>query len=117
MRRVDCDDYVGPDRRRLSRLRMIERRRFDAAHETPSLAVLLRRLLIAALDVQMTGPDALPRCIARVDALANLAGERAEHGAAGWLRSLSARLRTGPSRRVVGDLITRYVQSALAALN
>ena len=116
---IDIDGYVGPDRRNRGGARLLERRRFNAAREAPSLAALLRQLQIKTLDVQFGDAAALANCRARVEAIAALARGRGESGAALWLESLGERMRAidrGAARMCVGDLINRYVQSAMAAL-
>jgi hypothetical protein len=117
---VDIDGYVGPDRRKRARPRLLDRRRFNAAREAPSIAVLLRQLHLRALDAALGDAATLAKYRTRVQAIAALARERGEASAAGWLDVLWAKLQPRAlgdrARASAGDVICRYVQSAMASL-
>lgn len=117
---IDVDNYVGQDRRRGRRGRLLERRRHDAAREAPSIAVLLRRLHMRALDAALGDAAALAKYHSRVQAIAALTRERGEISAAAWLDALCGKLQPRAlgdwPRAGAGDGICRYLQSAMASL-
>lgn len=50
MQWMDCETYFGPDRRSRSRLRLINRRRSNAAGQAPGLRTALRRFRMRLID-------------------------------------------------------------------
>ena len=52
---VDCETYLGPDRRQVRTLRIIERRKANLAQNPPALNSALRRLRQHVIDATGSG--------------------------------------------------------------
>jgi len=83
---VDCETYLGPDRRQARTLRIIERRRKDLAQNPPALNSALRRLRQHVIDA--TGERARTFA-AQVQGVAQLAEFDCEPNASAMLVRLA----------------------------
>lgn len=114
---IDDDDYLGEDRRKRRSLRLLERRRVNAAAPAPSLALLLRKLQIWSAELTTFSDEPIERYRARVQSVAKLARERGETCVDGWLCMLDERLASARHDAIdATDLSQKLLQNAIAAL-
>jgi hypothetical protein len=113
---VDCENYLGPDRRRARTLRIIERRRANLAQNPPALSSALRRLRQRVIDATGEGAKVFAE---RVQGVAQLAEFDCEQNASVMLtrladyvaeRGIESDVREGISFRL--DRIRQTVRAA-----
>jgi len=112
---VESEDYLGPDRRRRRKMRLVERRSNELVQPPPSLQLLLRKLRMWAPDVVTGDHGAIDRYCARLDVVAEVARERGELGAAAELVALAETLRSTPCCNVA-DISKRRLEAAMVTL-
>lgn len=83
---VDCETYLGPDRRQVRTPRILERRRKNLAQNPPALNSALRRLRQHVLDATGNGAKAFA---AKVHGVAQLAEFDCEPRASAMLYRLA----------------------------
>lgn len=83
---VDCETYLGPDRRQARTLRIIERRRRNLAQNPPALNSALRRLRQHVIDATGDGAKVFA---GKVHGVAQLAEFDCEQSASAMLQRLA----------------------------
>lgn len=112
---VHCPAHVGRDRRvHPHGMRLLERRRIDAADLSPPVAIALRQLNMYVIAITDAGSLAAFR--ERLGATAALANARGERAVGQSLHALQRALGQRQGRNIQ-DLATHHIRHAMTSLN
>lgn len=114
MRWVQVKSYLGPDRRKRIRGRLLDRRRKDEAMDLPAVQVLLRQLHLRVLDIQ-TAREALRDFQFRLQITQRRLREAGEREAATHIADIERRLARGIAVGRLEDKDAEHIQDSAAA--
>jgi hypothetical protein len=119
VRWIELRSYVGPDRRRIKKFRLFERRKKDLSSNLPAVEVLLRQLHLRVLDVA-TAREAIAQFHLRLTVATAAARSNDQREAAAQLALVQTKLTQSQAK---GGLCSKDVEemqeltaSALTAL-